>query len=48
MKDESLKSFNHCLSVIQKLYDIVKAHGRELIAESRIHAGTAFIIKLVM
>ena len=41
-----VKSINPCLSVIQTIYDIVKAHGGELKVETKEGDGSAFIIKL--
>jgi len=34
MKKKSVQSINPCASVIQTIYDIVKAHGGELKVES--------------
>jgi len=41
-----VKSTNPRKSVIQTIYDIVKAHGGELKVETRDGAGSEFIIKL--
>ena len=35
MKTKSVQSLNPCPSVIQTIYDIVKAHGGELKVETR-------------
>jgi hypothetical protein len=35
MRSKSVKSINRCESVIQTIYDIVKAHGGELKVETR-------------
>jgi signal transduction histidine kinase len=35
MKKKSVKSFHPCQSVIQTIYDIVKAHGGELKVETK-------------
>jgi len=39
-----VKSLNRCQSVIQTMYDIVKAHGGEIKVETREGEGTEFII----
>ena len=41
-----MKSINPCKSVIQTIYDIVKAHGGEIKVETNEKAGTVFIIQL--
>jgi signal transduction histidine kinase len=46
MKIKSVKSLHPCSSVIQTIYDIVKAHGGELKVESNTGVGTEFIISL--
>jgi signal transduction histidine kinase len=46
MKIKSVKSINPCMSVIQTGYDIVKAHGGEIMVESKEGVGTEFIIQL--
>ena len=43
---KSVKSLNQCESVIQTIYDIVKAHGGELSCTSKVDEGTQFVIKL--
>jgi len=43
---KSVKSINPCKSVIQTIYDIVKAHGGEIKVESKEGEGTTFIIQL--
>ena len=43
---KSVKSYNHSKSVIQTFYDIVKAHGGELILTSILGEGSTFIILL--
>jgi len=43
---KSVKSINPFKSVIQTIYDIVKAHGGELKLETTIGNGTEFIIQL--
>ena len=42
----SVKSINLCKSVIQKIYDIVKAHYGELKVETKEGEGSEFIIQL--
>jgi hypothetical protein len=46
MKSKSVKSINHFKSVIQIDYDIVKAHGEDIKAESEVGNGCGFIIHL--
>jgi K+-sensing histidine kinase KdpD len=46
MKIESVESINPCVSVIQTIYDIVKAHGGELKVETKENDGTLFVIQL--
>ncbi len=46
MKIKSVQSFHPCESVIQTFYDIVKAHGGELKAETNEGEGSQFIIQL--
>ena len=41
-----MKSLNQCKSVVQTIYDIVKAHGGELKVETREGEGSEFIIQL--
>jgi len=43
---KSVKSINPCYSVIQTIYDIVKAHGGEINVESKEGEGTVCIIQL--
>jgi sensor histidine kinase regulating citrate/malate metabolism len=43
---KSVKSANPCQSVIQTIYDIVKAHGGEIKVETKEGEGTEFIIQL--
>ncbi len=43
---KSVKSINPFKSVIQKSYDIVKAHGGELKVETKEGEGSEFIIKM--
>ena len=48
MKIKSVKSINPCISVIQTGYDIVKAHGVELMVETIPNQGTIFTIQLLV
>jgi signal transduction histidine kinase len=43
---KSVKSINLWESVIQTVYDIVKAHGGELKVETKEGEGSEFIIQL--
>ena len=43
---KSVKSINPWPSVIQTIYDIVKAHGGEIKVETATREGTTFIIQL--
>ncbi len=43
---KSVKSNNPCKSVIQTIYDIVKAHGGELKVETKPGEACEFIIML--
>ena len=43
---KSVESINPCKSVIQTIYDIVKAHGGELKVETKEGEGSEFIIQL--
>ncbi|MBK7651239.1 MAG: hypothetical protein IPJ20_11595 [Flammeovirgaceae bacterium] len=43
---KSVESFNPIKSVIQTIYDIVKAHGGELKVETKEGESSAFIIQL--
>ena len=45
-KMKSVKSINPYKSVIQTIYDIVKAHGGELKVETKEGEGSTFIIQL--
>jgi DNA-damage-inducible protein D len=46
IKIKSVKSINQCKSVIQTIYDIVKAHGGELKVETKEGEGSQFIISI--
>ncbi len=46
MKMKSVKSINPCKSVIQTIYDIIKAHGGELKVETKDQEFAEFIITL--
>jgi len=41
-----VKSINSVKSVIQTIYDIIKAHGGGIITETKESEGTSFIIQL--
>ena len=41
-----MKSKNQCQSMIQTIYDIIKAHGVEIKVETNEVEGTTFIIQL--
>ena len=41
-------SFNPIKSVIQTIYDIVKAHGGELKLETKEDEGSEFIIQILL
>ena len=43
---KSVKSINPFKSVIQTIYDIVKAHGGEMKVETKEGEGSEFIIQL--
>jgi signal transduction histidine kinase len=43
---KSVKSINPCKSVIQTIYDIIKAHGGELKVETKEGEGSDFKIIL--
>lgn len=44
--NKSVKSIHPCKSVIQIIYDIVKAHGGEIKVETKEGEGSEFIIQL--
>ncbi len=44
---KSVKSINPFKSVIQTIYDIIKAHGGEIKINTKEGEGTEFIIQLV-
>ena len=44
--NKSVQSIHPCKSVIQTIYDIVKAHGGELRVETKEGEGSEFIIIL--
>jgi hypothetical protein len=46
MKIKSVQSNHPCKSVIQTIYDIVKAHGCELKVETKEGEGSVFVIIL--
>ena len=43
---KSVKSNNPCKSVIQIIYDIIKAHGGEIKVNTKEGMGSEFIIQL--
>ncbi len=43
---KSVQSINPFKSVIQTIYDIVKAHGGEIKVQTKENEGTEFIIQL--
>ena len=43
---KSVKSINQCKSVIQTIYDIIKAHGGEIKVEIKEGAFVEFVIHL--
>ena len=43
---ESVKSINPCKSVIQTIYDIIKAHGGELKVDTKEGEGAEFVVWL--
>ena len=45
---KSVKFINQCKSVVQTIYDIVKAHGGELKVENKEGIGSSFIILLLI
>jgi signal transduction histidine kinase len=46
MKMKSVQSIHPCESVIQTIYDIVKAHGGEIKVETKEGQGSEFIINI--
>ena len=46
MKMKSVQSINPLISVIQTIYDIIKAHGGEIKVETKEGEGSEFIIHL--
>ncbi len=46
MKTKSVQSIHPCQSVIQTMYNIVKAHGGEIKVETKEGEGSEFIIQL--
>ena len=46
MKIKSVKSINPCISVIQTIYDIVKAHSGEIQVLTKDGEGSEFVIQL--
>ncbi len=46
MIGRSVKSQNQCKSVIQTIYNIVKAHGGELKVETKEGEGSQFVIQI--
>jgi len=46
MKIKSVKSINPCISVIQTIYDIVKAHSGEIKVKTKDGEGSEFVIQL--
>ncbi len=45
-KTKSVKSINPLKSVIQTIYDIIKAHGGEMKVDTKEGAGAEFVIQL--
>jgi signal transduction histidine kinase len=43
---KAVKSTNLCKSVIQTMYDIIKAHGGQIRVESQENVGSEFIFLL--
>ena len=43
---KSVKSINPIKSVIQTIYDIIKAHGGEIKVETKESEGAEFVIEL--
>ena len=48
LKMKSVKSKHPCKSVMQTMYDIVKAHGGEIRVNTKENEGTEFTIQLPM
>ena len=48
MNCKSVESIYPCKSVIQTIYDIIKAHGGEIKIKSREGEGSKFIIQLTV
>jgi signal transduction histidine kinase len=46
MKIKSVKSINPCISVIQTIYDIVKAHSGEIKVKTKDGEGSELMIQL--
>jgi signal transduction histidine kinase len=46
MRLKSVQSFYPCKSVIQTIYDIVKAHGGEIKVNTKENEGSEFTIQL--
>jgi hypothetical protein len=43
---KSVKSINPCKSVIQTIYDIIKAHGGKINVKTKLGAGSGFAVQL--
>jgi len=43
---KSVQSINQCQSVIQTIYDVIKAHGGEIKVQTKEREGAEFIIQL--
>jgi light-regulated signal transduction histidine kinase (bacteriophytochrome) len=43
---KSVKSINPCKSMIQTIYDIIKAHGGDIRVETKEGEGSEFIIQI--
>ncbi len=46
--EKSVNSIHLCKSVIQTIYDILKAHGGEIKVETKEGEGAEFIIQLLV